>query len=322
MEAAEAVRVNRVFHDHECDYYDERFAIVHDGRSARQARAEVERLLGRALRPGEVVLDPGCGTGWQAAGLRRATSSPQRVGAARAGRPWPGWVGRPGRVGRGGLAGWGGQAARDGRAGRVAGGMVIGVDLSAGMLDRARAAGAWPLLQADATRLPVAAGSIDVVVSRGVLHHLPDVPAALAEWRRVLRPGGAVVVAAEPTPAVERHAGPLVQALLAALHRPLTAEEDFWEVASMAANLHVFTPGELARMARAAGFAEAALTTSDLLSTLVLTASYVTHGRRRELARRVPWRGLEAAGRWLDRLVVDRVLAQRLRHTVVGVLRA
>jgi hypothetical protein len=130
------------------------------------------------------------------------------------------------------------------------------------------------------------------------------------------------VVASEPTPAVDRLAAPLVRALLAALRRPLTAEEDFWEVASMAANLHVFTPDSLARTARAAGFAEAALTTADLLSTLVLTASYVTHGRRRGLARRVPWRGLEAAGRWLDRLVVDRVLPERVRHTVVGVLRA
>jgi ubiquinone/menaquinone biosynthesis C-methylase UbiE len=276
MDTDEAVRINRVFHDHECAYYDERFAIVHDDRSAKLARAEVERLLGRPLRPGEVLLDPGCGTGWQAAGLRRAAPSVS----------------------------------------------VLGVDLSAGMLGQARTAGAWPLLQADAARLPIRSGTVDVVVSRGVLHHLPDVPAALAEWRRVLRPGGAVVVASEPTPVVERHATPLVKGLLAVLRRPLTQEEDFWEIASMAANLHVFTPDELGRTARAAGFSEVSLTTADLLSTLVLTASYVTHGRRRGLARRVPWRELEAAGRWLDRLVVDRVLPASARHTVAGVLRA
>jgi ubiquinone/menaquinone biosynthesis C-methylase UbiE len=377
MEAAEAVRVNRVFHDHECAYYDERFAIVHDARSARQARAEVERLLGRALRPGEIVLDPGCGTGWQAAGLRRAAAPgrpPARLRSAGTGpgagsatgsvtgsatgsatrsvtgsatrsvtgsvtgsatRSATGPVTGPEHVDGGpdpaAAAGFGPAAgpATGSAVGPAApagsgsgGGAVIGVDLSAGMLERARAAGAWPLLQADAARLPLAAGSVDLVVSRGVLHHLPDVPAALAEWRRVLRPGGAVVVASEPTPAVDRHAAPLVRALLAALRRPLTEAEDFWEVASMAANLHVFTPAELARTARAAGFAEAALTTADLLSTLVLTASYVTHGRRRDLARRVPWRGLESAGRWLDRLVVERVLAERFRHTVVGVLRA
>jgi ubiquinone/menaquinone biosynthesis C-methylase UbiE len=271
----EAIRVNRIFHDHECAYYDERFGISHDPASARRALAEVERLLGRALRPGEVVLDPGCGTGWQAAGLRRA---------------------RP-----------------DLR--------VVGVDLSAGMLGNARRAGAWPLLQADATRLPLADGSVDTVVTRGVLHHLPDVAAALAEWRRLLRPGGAVVVASEPTPTVERHGERLVKALLPVLRRSLTAEEDFWEVASMAANLHVFTVAELDGLAREAGYAEVRLDTADFLSTMVMTASYVTHGRRPELARRVPWRALETAGARMDSLIVDRLLPASRRHTVVGVLR-
>ena len=159
------------------------------------------------------------------------------------------------------------------------------------------------------------------MVSRGVLHHLPDVPAALAEWHRVLRPSGAVVIASEPTPMVERHGGALVRGLLAVLYRPLTAEEDFWEVASMAANLHVFTPEELASTARSAGFRTARLTTADFLSTMLLTASYVAHGRRPELARRLPWRDLESAAATVDSLVSDRVLPVTLRHTVVGVLR-
>lgn len=275
MDNAEAVRVNRIFHDHECGYYDERFAIVHDDASARRARREVERLLGRQLRRGETVLDAGCGTGWLAAGLRRAAPHAR----------------------------------------------VLGLDLSTGMLDRARTAGAWPLLQGDAQRLPFGEASIDLVVSRGVLHHLPDVPAALAEWRRVLRPAGAVVVTSEPTPQVERHGEVLVKALLAVLRRPLTAEEDFWEVASMAANLHVFTPAELAATARTAGFREARLGTADFLSTLLLTASYVAHGRRPALARRLPWRHLEQAASTVDGAVLDRLLPPSVRHTVVGVLR-
>ncbi len=270
-----AVEVNRTFHDHECVYYDERFAIEHDARSARQALTEVERLLGRPLRAGEVVLDPGCGTGWQAAGLRRAAPAVT----------------------------------------------VVGVDLSAGMLGKARAAGAGPLVQADATRLPLADGSVDLVVTRGVLHHLPDVVGALADWRRVLRPGGAVVVVSEPTPTVERHGEVLVRALLPLLRRPLTPTEDFWELASMAANLHVFTPERLAAQAREAGYTDVRLDTADLLSTLVLTSSYVVHGRRRTLARRIPWRALEAAARAVDGTVVDRLVPARLRHTVVGVLR-
>jgi len=270
-----AIITNRIFHDHECAYYDERFAIVHDARSARAAVREVESLLGRPLRPGERVLDAGCGTGWLAAGLRRA---------------------RP-----------------DLR--------VVGADLSAGMTGRARAAGAWPLLQADAARLPLADASVDLVVGRGVLHHLPDVVAALAEWRRVLAPGGAVVLSSEPTPVVERHGMLLLKGLLPLLRRELTAEEDFWEVASMAANLHVFTVTELRALAREAGYGVVDLSTADLLSTLVLTASYVTHGRRPGLARRLPWRALEAAAAQLDRAVVPRLVPPRWRHTVVGVLR-
>jgi ubiquinone/menaquinone biosynthesis C-methylase UbiE len=275
VDSQEAVRINRIFHDHECRYYDERFAVGHDAWSARRARREVERLLGRRLRRGEVVVDAGCGTGWLAAGLRRA--APQ---------------------------------AR-----------VIGVDLSSGMLSRARAAGGWPLLQADAQRLPLGDATVDLVDSRGVLHHQPDVPVALAEWRRVLHPSGAVVVTSEPTPTVDRHGRLLARGLLPLLHRPLSAEQDFWEVASMAANLHVFTPAELAGMARQAGFRSTRLDTADFLSTLLLTASYLTHGRRPGLARRVPWRRLEAAASAVDALVVDRLLPETLRHTVVGVLR-
>jgi ubiquinone/menaquinone biosynthesis C-methylase UbiE len=275
VDHAEAVRVNRIFHDHESAYYDERFAIVHDERSARRALREVEDLLGRPVRARETVLDIGCGTGWLAAGLTRALSGLQ----------------------------------------------VNGVDLSQGMLEQARAAGAWPLLRADAQRLPLATASVDLVVTRGVLHHLPDVPAALAEWRRVLRPGGAVILTSEPTPTVEAHVEPMVRVLLWVLHRPLSPEEDFWEVASMAANLHVFTPAQLAAMATGAGYREVSLSTSNFCATLLLTASYVTHGRRPRLARWVPWRRLDALARTLDGHVANRVLPGTWRHAVVGVLR-
>ena len=271
----DAVGVNRVFHDHECVYYDERFAIVHDERTARQALREVESLLGRPLRAGERVLDAGCGTGYLAAGLRRA---------------------RPDVL-------------------------VVGSDLSAGMLGNARAAGADPLVQADATRLPFGDGAFDLVVARGVLHHLPDVAAALREWRRVLAAGGAVVLLSEPTPTVERHGAVLVRALLPLLRRPLTPEEDFWEVASMAANLHVFTPAELTELATAAGFARADLRTTDFADTLLITASYVAWGRRPGLARLVPWRAADEVARLADRAFWNRVLPPSWRHTVAGVLR-
>ena len=47
-----------------------------------------------------------------------------------------------------------------------------------------------PLVTADATRLPFADGSFDVVTSYLMLHHVMDWEAAVAEAGRVLRPGG------------------------------------------------------------------------------------------------------------------------------------
>ena len=41
-------------------------------------------------------------------------------------------------------------------------------------------------------RLPVADASLDAVITQGVLEHVPDLPATLAEIDRVLRPGGLV----------------------------------------------------------------------------------------------------------------------------------
>lgn len=69
---------------------------------------------------------------------------------------------------------------------------VVGIDPSEGFLalareqlgERAR------LLAGDATALPVEAASCDRLVSGLVLNFVPDQPAALAEMRRVLVPGG------------------------------------------------------------------------------------------------------------------------------------
>lgn len=271
------VALNKVFHDHECNYYDERFAIVHDESSAMRARLELESLLGRAVRPGEIVLDVGCGTGWFAAGLQR--SCPDAT--------------------------------------------VLGIDLSTGMLARASAAGATRLIQADAEHLPLDDAAVDIVVGRGVLHHLPDPAAALAEWRRVLKPYGAVVLSSEPTPIVERHGAWLLNVLLRlpGLRGGLKPEDEFWELAAMAANLHTFTHGQLRDLAAGAGFSQVEVRTSGFVETLVMTASYATHGHAPAAAARVPWRRLTDGGAAADRLVFDRVLPGRWRHTLTGRLR-
>ncbi len=46
---------------------------------------------------------------------------------------------------------------------------------------------------ADARRLPLADGSVDAILSRAVLEHVPDVRGAAREMARVTRPGGTVL---------------------------------------------------------------------------------------------------------------------------------
>jgi SAM-dependent methyltransferase len=56
------------------------------------------------------------------------------------------------------------------------------------------------VVRADATRLPVADDSIDLVVSFDVLEHIPDHGAAVSEVRRVLRPDGTFLIAVPADP--------------------------------------------------------------------------------------------------------------------------
>lgn len=78
-----------------------------------------------------------------------------------------------------------------------AGAHATGVDLTPRHVELARAhLEALDLeadvVEGDAERLPFPDNSFDRVSSNGVLHHIPDIERALAEIRRVLRPGGDV----------------------------------------------------------------------------------------------------------------------------------
>lgn len=70
-------------------------------------------------------------------------------------------------------------------------GRLVGADLSGGMVERARATYLQvEFIQADASKLPFSGASFDVLTARHMLCHVPNIPAALAEFRPLLRPGG------------------------------------------------------------------------------------------------------------------------------------
>ena len=53
--------------------------------------------------------------------------------------------------------------------------------------------------RADAESLPFADQSFDLVLGHAVLHHLPNLRRAFTEFHRVLRPGGRILFAGEPS---------------------------------------------------------------------------------------------------------------------------
>ncbi|HEX8975759.1 MAG TPA: class I SAM-dependent methyltransferase [Solirubrobacteraceae bacterium] len=124
--------------------------------------------------------------------------------------------------------------------------------------------------RADAEALPFADGSFDLVLGHAVLHHLPNLRRAFAEFHRVLRPGGRIVFAGEPSRMGDRIAAvpkrgawrlsPVWRRMIGAAPAPPPAE-----VGSAAhvdhelercVDIHAFDPGDLQRYARRAGFTD------------------------------------------------------------------
>jgi demethylmenaquinone methyltransferase/2-methoxy-6-polyprenyl-1,4-benzoquinol methylase len=98
-------------------------------------------------------------------------------------------AGAPGPV----LADIGGGTGNYALALRERGWKPLVIDRAPEMLARARDKGLDTLL-ADATALPLEAASFDAAMLVSMLHHVDDRPAAIEEAKRVLRPGGRLVI--------------------------------------------------------------------------------------------------------------------------------
>jgi SAM-dependent methyltransferase len=126
--------------------------------------------------------------------------------------------------------------------------------------------------RADAESLPFADESFDLVLGHAVLHHLPNLRRAFAEFHRVLRPGGRIVFAGEPSRLGDRIASvpkrganalaPTWRRLLRARPAPPPGAtnghgdaHDDHELERFV-DIHAFEPADLQRFARRAGFAD------------------------------------------------------------------
>ena len=129
----------------------------------------------------------------------------------------------------------------------------------------------------DATALPFDDGSFDLVLGHAVLHHLPDLEASFAEFHRVLRPGGWIVFAGEPSRTGDRiaswpkraafRASPAWRALMGAREAEHHGQHgDADPLLEQVVDVHAFVPDDLASAARSAGFGGVRVRGEELLA--------------------------------------------------------
>ena len=234
--------VNTRYHDVAAATYDEKWGIDFGETGREQVLGKVRKLLGAELDRGfESALEIGAGTGYFSLNLAAA-----------------------------GLIG-----------------DLTCTDISVGMLDvlqanrRRLGLDSVNTVQADAESLPFRDESFDLVLGHAVLHHLPDLDRAFAEIRRVLRPGGRILFAGEPSFLGDRIARVPKRAALVvaplwrrALHAapaidPTDALDDD-EAADheleREVDIHAFSPGDLERFARDAGFRDVTVRGEELVA--------------------------------------------------------
>lgn len=78
-------------------------------------------------------------------------------------------------------------------------GPLLGLDLSPGMAATARSASGAATAVGDAQTVPIRTGAAGLTLAAHMLYHVPEIPLAVAELRRITEPGGHVVIVTNNT---------------------------------------------------------------------------------------------------------------------------
>jgi len=161
-------------------------------------------------------------------------------------------------------------------------GRLTATDISPGMLSRLSAtAEALGLevetMTTEAEELPFPDESFDLVFGHAVLHHIPDLSRAFAEFRRVLRPGGAITFCGEPSRYGDRLAmapkragmvaAPAWRRLVGASPRVVAETElSHGHALEGEVDVHAFAPADLRRLLREGDFERRRVGGEELLA--------------------------------------------------------
>ncbi|MTD46810.1 methyltransferase domain-containing protein [Conexibacter sp. W3-3-2] len=199
-------------------------------------------------------------------------------------------------------------------------------DISQGMMDTcagnaARLGLDVETVVTDAEKLPFEDASFDLVLGHAVLHHLPDLDQAFREFFRVLKPGGTLYFAGEPSEIGDRIAAypkrgatrvaPLWRAVLRARKAPEGHTDGGAENHQLESvvDVHAFVPDDLRGHATQAGFSAVKVRGEELLANWFGWANRALESSAEQ--EDVPWLWRQYAYRgYLAFQAVDRALLE------------